>query len=164
MLLLQLFLDIMHEQFRNTDSSGGLLNQMPFLRFLAPKLSGYSRILQIHERTWAFLRETITEHKLSLCTAGHERDLIDSFLQKMIPAVNSNEAYDGSFNEEQLLSICKDMFMAGSETTSNSLEFLVLYMVKYPEVQKKMQMEMDNVVGKNRWPTLQDRNRYKHEF
>lgn len=47
--------------------------------------------------------------------------------------------------------------MAGSETTSNSLAFSVLYMLKFDEVQKKVQKELDEVVGRNRWPTLQDK-------
>lgn len=62
--------------------------------------------------------------------------------------------------DEQLLSLCLDLFMAGSETTSNTLEFIVLYLVKYTDVQRRMQDEMDNVIGRNRWPTLQDRNRF----
>lgn len=49
--------------------------------------------------------------------------------------------------------------MAGSETTSNTLSFAVLYMLKYPEVQKKVQAEMDEMIGRNRWPTMQDRTK-----
>lgn len=47
--------------------------------------------------------------------------------------------------------------MAGSETTSNTLGFAILYMLEYPDVQKKVQMEMDDVVGRNRWPNMQDK-------
>lgn len=52
-----------------------------------------------------------------------------------------------------------DMFMAGSETTSKSLGFGFLYMLLYPEVQKKAQEEIDRVVG-SRLPTLNDRPKY----
>ena len=64
-----------------------------------------------------------------------------------------------AFSDEQLLSLLLDMFMAGSETTSNTLEFSMLYMIKYPEVQKKVQKEMDSVVGRNRWPVIEDKIR-----
>jgi methyl farnesoate epoxidase/farnesoate epoxidase len=50
--------------------------------------------------------------------------------------------------------------MAGSETTSNTLGFAVVYMIEFPEIQKKVQNEMDDIVGRNRWPTLQDRIKY----
>ncbi len=47
--------------------------------------------------------------------------------------------------------------MAGSETTSKSLGFGFLYLLLYPEVQRKAQKEIDRVVGRERMPTLNDR-------
>jgi methyl farnesoate epoxidase/farnesoate epoxidase len=49
-------LDIVHTSFRMIDMSGGLLNQMPFLRFIAPDCSGYNQLLTILHRMWNFLR------------------------------------------------------------------------------------------------------------
>ncbi|KAG8336713.1 hypothetical protein J6590_039794 [Homalodisca vitripennis] len=49
------------------------------------------------------------------------------------------------------------MFMAGSETTSKSLGFCFLYLLLYPDVQRKAQQEIDRVVGKERLPSLTDR-------
>ncbi|PSN45989.1 Methyl farnesoate epoxidase, partial [Blattella germanica] len=62
-----------------------------------------------------------------------------------------------SFTEEGLITICQDLFAAGGETTTSSIEFSLLYMVLYPEVQKNVQKELDSVVGQNRRPTLEDR-------
>ena len=50
-----------------------------------------------------------------------------------------------------------DVFLAGSETTSTTLTWAVLYMARYPEVQSKVQEELDKVVGCGRQPSLQDR-------
>ena len=44
-----------------------------------------------------------------------------------------------------------DLFLAGSETTSTTLNWAVLYMVRYPEVQARVQEELDSVVGTDRW-------------
>ena len=41
-----------------------------------------------------------------------------------------------------------DLFGAGSETSSSVLLFALLYMIKYPEVQAKVQDEIDSVIGK----------------
>jgi len=49
--------------------------------------------------------------------------------------------------------------MAGSETTSNTLGFAMLYMLLNPDVQRRAQDELDNVVGRSRQPCLQDRPR-----
>lgn len=57
------------------------------------------------------------------------------------------------------MSLLLDLFMAGSETTSNTLGFAMLYMIVYPEVQAKVQAELDEFVGRNRWPTFADRSR-----
>lgn len=47
--------------------------------------------------------------------------------------------------------------MAGSETTSKSLGFTFLYMLRHPDVQRKAQEEIDAVVGRDRLPSLEDR-------
>ena len=43
-----------------------------------------------------------------------------------------------------------DLFLAGSETTSTTLTWAVLYMVRYPRVQARVQEELDTVVGTDR--------------
>ena len=43
-----------------------------------------------------------------------------------------------------------DLFLAGSETTSTTLTWAVLYMVRYPRVQARVQEELDAVVGTDR--------------
>lgn len=55
-----------------------------------------------------------------------------------------------------------DLFVAGAETTSNTLEFAMLYMVLHPEVQTKVQEEIDRVVGKSRRVTLEDKSKYAY--
>ena len=56
-----------------------------------------------------------------------------------------------NFHVEQLVTICLDFFVAGSETTSTTLTWAVMYMVLYPIVQQKCQEEIDaNLQGKKR--------------
>lgn len=62
-----------------------------------------------------------------------------------------------NISEEDLISIGMDLFSAGAESTSNSIEFILLYMVLYPEVQAKMQEELDRVLGRARKPKLDDK-------
>lgn len=47
--------------------------------------------------------------------------------------------------------------MAGSETTSNTMEFAILYMILNPDVQAKVQEEIDAVVGTSRFPNVLDK-------
>ncbi|XP_056631073.1 methyl farnesoate epoxidase-like [Diorhabda sublineata] len=153
---LRKLLQIIHDAFRLVDISGGMLNQMPFLRYIAPNASGYNQIKNILRRMWDFLEETISEHRKTFIDVQQPRDLIDAFLQKI------DVKSDPTFTDDQLMSLCLDLFMAGAETTSNTLGFAILTMVLYPDIQKKVQDEMDREVGRNRWPTLNDRIRLRY--
>ncbi|KAL0267964.1 UNVERIFIED_CONTAM: hypothetical protein PYX00_010079 [Menopon gallinae] len=144
---------LVHESFRLLDMSGGVLNQMPFLRFVAPNATGYNRIRFVLDRFENFLRETVMEHEKS--TGKEANNLIDLFLEEMRNRTDKNS----SFTAEQLIILLLDLFMAGSETTSNSLVMAILYMMIYPEIQSKVQMNIDMVVPVDRLPTLQDRQR-----
>lgn len=48
------------------------------------------------------------------------------------------------------------MFPAVSATTSTIVDILT-HLLHYPEVQSKVQKEIDEVVGRGRLPTLDDR-------
>lgn len=64
-----------------------------------------------------------------------------------------------TFLEEDLIITCMDMFTAGSESTSNTIEFIIMYLVLNPNVQKKLHEELDSVLQRSRRPNLDDRNR-----
>ena len=49
-----------------------------------------------------------------------------------------------------------DLFGAGFDTTSITLHWALAYMIKYPNIQRDIQKEIDDVIGRDRLPTLQD--------
>jgi len=57
-----------------------------------------------------------------------------------------------------------DFFSAGTDTTTSSLSWAVLYLLRYPDIQTKLQNEIDTVVGKSRLTSLADRNRLDNYF
>lgn len=52
------------------------------------------------------------------------------------------------------------MFVAGSETTNKSIGFAFLYLLRKPELQIRIQKELDVVIGRERKPRLEDRPKY----
>jgi cytochrome P450 len=64
-----------------------------------------------------------------------------------------------SLPEEQLVVIGTDFLFPASTTMSSTLNFALAFLLNYPEVQTKMQQELDKVVGRDRLPTLDDRAR-----
>ncbi|XP_068136115.1 cytochrome P450 2C44-like isoform X2 [Hyperolius riggenbachi] len=73
-----------------------------------------------------------------------QRSLIDSFLVKQQEGKSELSKY---FNNENLTTLIYDLFVAGMDTTSTTLRWAIVLMIKYPEIQKKVQEEIDGVIG-----------------
>uniref|UniRef100_A0A8B9N015 CP2J2 protein n=1 Tax=Accipiter nisus TaxID=211598 RepID=A0A8B9N015_9AVES len=100
----------------------------------------------------SFVKEKIDKHKEDW-NPSESRDFIDSYLQE-IAKDNGN----GMFQEENLVACALDLLFAGTETTSTTIRWALLYMAMYPEIQARVQAEIDTVIGQVRQPALEDRN------
>ncbi|XP_013073659.2 cytochrome P450 2D10-like [Biomphalaria glabrata] len=60
-------------------------------------------------------------------------------------------------DERNLKMIFFDLFAAGSETTFTTIYWFVLYMLHHPDVQKKIFDEINEHVGTERVPNMQDK-------
>ncbi|XP_051729884.1 cytochrome P450 2J6-like isoform X2 [Ctenopharyngodon idella] len=101
----------------------------------------------------AFVREFIIKHKAEL-DPSEPRDYIDSFLIEMME--KPHETADG-FDEQNLVPCVLDLFLAGTETTSTTLCWGLIYLITYPEVQEKVHEEKDRVIGRSREPSIADK-------
>jgi len=52
-----------------------------------------------------------------------------------------------------------DIFGAGAETTSTALNWAILYLTEYQDVQEKVHKEVMDVVGSCRSPLLSDKQK-----
>ena len=95
---------------------------------------------QVVEETYALMRDIVKQHKETF-DEDNLRDCVDVYLKEM------RTTPDPSFTEEELLVVAMDMFTAGSETTSTTLAWAVCYMITHPEVQARVQAEIDAVLG-----------------
>lgn len=143
---------ILHDLFKSIDMVGAQFSHFPLLRYVAPEMSGYTQFIQTHEQMHAFIREELETHKKNFKVEDEPSDLMDVYLK----VINSDEKSE-SFSEKQLLAVCLDMFIAGSETTNKTMEFILLHLVRNPDIQTRLQQEIDNVVGRARLPKLEDR-------
>ncbi|NXN66574.1 CP2J2 protein, partial [Himantopus himantopus] len=99
-----------------------------------------------------FVKEKIDKHKEDW-NPSESRDFIDSYLQEI-----AKDNGSGSFREENLVACALDLLFAGTETTSTTIRWGLLYMATYPEIQARVQAEIDAVIGQARQPALEDRN------
>ncbi|KAJ8335086.1 hypothetical protein SKAU_G00407250 [Synaphobranchus kaupii] len=92
--------------------------------------------------------------------AEHDSNDVRSFIDRFI--VRQNEEQDNPntfFDDQNMVFSIGNLFGAGTETTSTTLRWGLLFMMKYPHIQEKVQAEIENVVGRERPPRADDRKR-----
>jgi len=67
----------------------------------------------------------------------------------------SNMASEG-WNNDDIMATLLQTYGAGIDTSSNTSVWFIAHMIKYPEIQKKVQNELDRVVGRDRLPSYDD--------
>ncbi|KAF9008611.1 putative CyP450 monooxygenase [Hymenopellis radicata] len=78
----------------------------------------------------------------------------DTFAQRPFDALKAAMATD---LEHRAQSTAASMYAGGSDTTMATIQFFFLAMTCYPEVQKKAQLELDQILGGERLPLFSDR-------
>ncbi|NXG79631.1 CP2K1 protein, partial [Baryphthengus martii] len=119
-----------------------MYNMFPVLGFL---LKDYKTFLQNIKEVKAFIKQTFIEH-LKALDRNDQRSFIDTFLVRQ---QEENGKANGYFSNENLIAVVRNLFAAGMETTSTTLRWGLLLMMKYPEIQKKVQEEIEQVIGSN---------------
>lgn len=151
-------LKLMQQRSKAFDMSGGWLNSMPFLRFIAPKSTSYNLIKQFNFELCGFFKNIIDAHKADYNKDKSTDDLIFAYIHEM----NSREGKPSNFTDLQLTMIILDIFIAGSQTTSITLDLALLMMVQRPDIQTKVQREIDDVLGQAQLPALSDKTKLSY--
>lgn len=60
-------------------------------------------------------------------------------------------------SEAQLTNVLMDFWLAGMETTATTLKWAIVLLVAHPEIQAKVQAEIDAVIGRDRSPNMSDK-------
>ncbi|XP_012621933.1 cytochrome P450 2C19-like isoform X1 [Microcebus murinus] len=129
-----------------------ICNNLPVIIDYLPGI--HNKFLKNVALTKSYILEKIKEHQETL-DVNNPRDFIDCFLIKMEQEKHNSQS---EFTMENLVNTVSDLFAAGTETTSTTLRYGLLLLLKHPEVIAKVQEEIDRVIGRQRSPSMQDKS------
>ncbi|XP_024050560.1 cytochrome P450 1B1 [Terrapene carolina triunguis] len=138
-----------NEQFGRTVGAGSLVDALPWLqRFPNPVRAAYRAFRQLNRDFYSFVRGKFLQHRRSLRPGAAPRDMLDAFirLQQAQPRLPL----------EHVPATVTDIFGASQDTLSTALQWLIIFLIRYPKVQVKMQEEVDRIVGRDRLPCAED--------
>ncbi|XP_073405263.1 cytochrome P450 2G1-like isoform X1 [Dendrobates tinctorius] len=149
---LQTLLDLVAENLRRVDNIWvQLYNFIPSILYYFP--GPHHKLTENYQAQLDYAEAIVREHEATLDPSS-PRDYVDAFLIKM---QQESKNPHSEFNLPNLLSSALDIFFAGQESTSSTLGYGLLILLKHPHIKKKVQAEIENVVGRARRPCMEDR-------
>lgn len=142
-------LELLNKRSKVFDLCGGLLTQFPWLRYVAPNKTGYNLVQQLNQELYSFFMETIEEHKACISSENEDSDLIFAYIKEMRERTQLNESTKNTFNETQLTMTILDFFIAGSQTTSNTMDLGLMMLALRKDVQEKVYKEIQSMLNEN---------------
>ncbi|XP_072042985.1 cytochrome P450 1A1-like [Amphiura filiformis] len=135
---------------------GMLADFIPVLRFIPTQ--GVTKLTKIMDEFLGFIYDEQKRHRESF-DSDNIRDIFDSLLLAQKEAKDEGSDLVDSLTDTHLTETISDLFGAGTDTTITTLHWTIAIMAEYPDIQKKVAMEIEEVIGHNRLPSLEDRGR-----
>ncbi|NWS16560.1 CP1A4 protein, partial [Pachyramphus minor] len=140
-------------EFGEVAGAGHPADFIPLLRYLP------SQTMEIFKDTTrrfnAFVQKNVQEHYTSF-DKEQIRDITDSLIEHC-QEKSVGEDTHVQLSDEKIISIVNDLFGAGFDTVATALSWSLMYVALYPNIQKKIQEELDQTIGQERKPRLSDR-------
>ncbi|XP_072051623.1 cytochrome P450 2J5-like [Amphiura filiformis] len=134
--------------------AGGVQLFFPIVKYLQP--NNYKLLKSNISNLIKFINGVVKQHESSR-DPENPNDYIDVYLNEM--ESNQEVGRESHVNIQNMPVTVMNLFGAGTETTATTLRWSVLYMMAYPEIQKRVQHEMDSIVGRDRLPSLSDKEK-----
>ncbi|KAL3875521.1 hypothetical protein ACJMK2_033466 [Sinanodonta woodiana] len=126
---------------------------IPFLRYLPGDMFHVKKMLRNVQYIEGFIGAIIDKH-MENYDENKLEDFTDAFLLEM---KNSRDQKDSTFTKKQLNKTVQDLFVAGAETTATAITWAMLYLAVKQDIQARVFREINEAVGTDRLPSLQDK-------
>jgi cytochrome P450 len=111
--------------------------------------SFYLRFKFVTEQVQNALFTLLREHEDNL-DPQNPKDFLDVLIL-------SRKEY--SLDDVRIVTIMMDSLAAGSDTSSTTIEWMILYLAAHPQIQEKLHAELDAVIGRDYTPKYDDHER-----
>ncbi|XP_077983162.1 steroid 17-alpha-hydroxylase/17,20 lyase-like [Glandiceps talaboti] len=136
--------------------SGLLADFIPIFRHVPTK--GLRLAKEFVNRWISLIQRKIDKHKKNF-DEDNIHDLVDDILKIQKDSTAAGEEHANTLTDVNLRQTLSDIFGAGLDTTVNTFNWCIVYLVNYPDVQSKVQKELDDVIGQDRLPLLSDKGK-----
>ncbi|KAI5932167.1 Cytochrome P450 2B6 [Manis javanica] len=145
-------LDLFYQTFSLISSLSSQMFEL-FSNFLKYFPGTHRQVYRNLQEINTFIGHSVEEHRRALDPSA-PRDFIDTYLLRMD---KDKDIPDSEFHHKNLILNTLALFFAGTETTSTTLRYGFLIMLKYPHITAKVHEEIDQVIGPHRIPSVDDR-------
>uniref|UniRef100_A0A8C8Z5E3 Cytochrome P450 1A n=1 Tax=Prolemur simus TaxID=1328070 RepID=A0A8C8Z5E3_PROSS len=108
------------------------------------------------EKFYGFMQKMVKEHYKTF-EKGHIKDITDSLIEHCQDK-KLDENANIQLSDEKIINVVSDIFGAGFDTVTTAISWSLMYLVMNPRIQRKIQEELDAVIGRARRPRLSDRS------
>uniref|UniRef100_A0A2K6F0Z4 Cytochrome P450 1A n=1 Tax=Propithecus coquereli TaxID=379532 RepID=A0A2K6F0Z4_PROCO len=145
----------LNNEFGEMVASGNPADFIPILRYLPNR--ALDAFKDLNKKFYIFMQKMVKEHYKTF-EKGHIRDITDSLIEHCQDK-KLDENANIQVSDEKFISVVSDIFGAGFDTVTTAISWSLMYLVTNPRIQRKIQEELDAVVGRARRPRLSDRPR-----
>ncbi|KAG8013629.1 Cytochrome P450 1B1 [Nibea albiflora] len=139
-------------KFGETVGAGSFVDVMPWLQsFPNPVRSIYENFKNLNEEFFTYVKDKVMQHRESF-DPDVTRDMSDAI-------INVIEHGKGKVLEKEFVeATVTDLIGAGQDTMSTVMQWIILLLVKHPDIQAKLHELIDKAVGQDRLPSTEDRS------
>ena len=137
-----------------TATATNLADYIPWLRFLPN--NGVKEAVRQSEVASSVIN--------SLIDAARSRPGLDLSAPSCLVEVMLAQEESGEITDTMTRRLCMDLLIAGTDTSAQTVNWFLLLMANRPEIQAKVHAELDQVIGPDALPTVDDRTRLPYTF
>jgi len=131
------------------------MTSVPLYNFMA--LAGLVKIGKPVDKILDYCDELIDSQRNKSVDGEHSSTFIEAFLHKIQTTEDLSHPLHGNVGILNLRNTLLDMFIAGSDTITTTLNWAMFYMILYPDIQQKVREELIAKIG-SRNARMSDRN------